>query len=191
MVATLLIQSTSTAPPGAAGLFARGRTFDEFVAHVASQRDIWRRTAAAASAPRDLVDRLERVGDGLQLLVVAEDWCPDSANTVPYIAALASQAHVALRIVDRDQGQSLMKRYPAGDGRAVTPTVVVIRGGSDVAAWVERPAPLQHLFQTMATSADSARQFADRQAWYDADRGRTTLAEVVALAERTAVGRRL
>jgi hypothetical protein len=38
----------------------------------------------------------------------------------------------------------------------------------------------------MASSPEKARQFAERATWYDEDRGRTTIAEFVALAERTA-----
>ena len=51
---------------------------------------------------------------------------------------------------------------------------------------MERPAPLQQLFLSMATNADAAERFANKQAWYDADRGSMTLAEIVALAETTA-----
>ena len=53
------------------------------------------------SVPSDVVERFRRVSGGLRILVVAEDWCPDSVNAVPYIAGLASSASVPLRIVDR------------------------------------------------------------------------------------------
>lgn len=122
------------------------------------------------------------------MLVVAEDWCPDSVNTLPYIAALTSLAHVDTRIVDRTEGRSLMAQHPASDGRLVTPTVILLRANVDVGAWIERPVPLQKLFQSLF-NPESARRFAQRQLWYDADHGRTTLSEFVALAERTATGR--
>jgi hypothetical protein len=38
--------------------------------------------------------RFRRVGGDLPLPIVAEDWCPDSVHTVPYVAALAAQAGV-------------------------------------------------------------------------------------------------
>jgi hypothetical protein len=161
---------------------------EQFLAHVTVQQELWRRNVTESTVTPELVERLTRVGKDLRILVVAEDWCPDSVNTLPYIAALASRAQVALRIVDRSEGASIMARHPAFDGRQVTPTVVLIREGIDVGAWVERPIPLQKLFQSLA-NPESTRQFAQRQAWYDADRGRTTLSEFVALAERTATGR--
>jgi hypothetical protein len=67
--------------------------------------------------------------------------------------------------------------------------VVLLRDGRDVGAWVERPAPLQELFFSMADNPEHARRFERRAEWYEQDRGRTTIAEVVALAERTAAGK--
>jgi hypothetical protein len=82
-----------------------------------------------------------------------------------------------------------MNDHRTPDGRTATPTVVLLRDGLDVGGWVERPAPVQQWFLSMATDAESARRFADRQAWYESDRGQTVLAELTALAERTAPAR--
>jgi hypothetical protein len=94
-----------------------------------------------------------------------------------------------MRIVDRGSGAGMMKRHPAPDGRGVTPIVVLLRRGIEVGAWVERPSVLQSLFQSIGTNPENARQFAQRQAWYEADGGRTTVAEVVALAEQNALAK--
>ncbi len=185
----IAIQLAPTGPRDVVGLFERGLTFNQFIRGVTAQRQIWVKNAAEAAAAASLVDRLKRVSKGLRILVVAEDWCPDSANTLPYIAALTSRAHVNVRIVDRTHGEWLMKRHPAPDGRAVTPTIVLLRDDVDVGAWVERPAVLQRMFQSMLTNPESAKQFEQRQAWYDSDRGQTTLSEFVALAEQTATRR--
>jgi hypothetical protein len=169
----------------AARLFKHGVTFDRFLAKASAQRDVWLRTSSDGDVNPVAVQRLTRAGNGLRLLVVAEDWCVDSAHTVPYVARLAAAAGVELRIVDRDLGAPLMARHTTRDGRPATPTIVLIRNGRDVGAWVERPAPLQDLFFSMATNPDSARRFADRASWYDLDRGRTAIAELLALAEGT------
>ena len=166
-------------------LFERGQTITQFVNGARAQRDLWLKNRSEASAAPSLVERLKRVGQGLRLLVVAEDWCPDSVNTVPYIATLAASAEIPLRIIDRTAGEPIMKRHHAPDGRAVTPTVVFLRDGREVGAWVERPAALQQLFLSIAADPDAAKRFANRQAWYDADRGSMTLTEIVALAETT------
>jgi len=189
IVLLLAAMQAAAAEPPTRQLFDQGRAFGEFVDTVKAQRDIWRKNVANASVPPDLLARFTRVSAGLQILIVAEDWCPDSVHTVPYISRLADAAAVELRVVDRKDGQSVMQRHTTPDGRQVTPTVVLLRHGRDVGAWIERPVPLQRLFQSLA-DPESARQFSDRHRWYAADRGRTTLAELVELAERTNDGRR-
>jgi hypothetical protein len=108
---------------------------------------------------------------------------------LPYVAALASSVSVPLRIVDRKLGEPLMTRHRTPDGRPATPTIVLLRHGDDVGAWVERPAVVQQWFLSMATSPENARRFGDRQSWYESDRGQTVLAEIIALAERATASR--
>ncbi len=169
-------------------LFEQGVTFAEFLEGAKAERRRWTSVTDSAKAPAALVERLRRVGTGLRLLVVAEDWCIDSANTVPFLARLASAAGIDLRIVNRDVGRALLEAHRTPDGRVATPLVVLVRNARDVGAWVEHPAPLEAMFRTLATSPESARQFSDRQTWYDNDRGRTALSEFLALVERTHAG---
>ena len=150
------------------------------------QRELWQKNMAWTGIPPELVLRLRRVNSGLRLLIVAEDWCPDSVNTVPYVVKLGAKAGAEARIVDRTIGEALMSRHRTPDGRTATPTVILLRDGRDVGAWVERPQALQHLFLTMRTNPDNGRLLAERQSWYDTDHGRTALSELVSLAEQTA-----
>ena len=176
------LQAASAEP---ARLLEAGETWERFLERVERQRERWLRTAADATVAPDLVERVRRAGRDLKVLVVAEDWCPDSAHSVPYVARLASLAHVPFRIVDRATGESLLRAHRAFDGRTATPTVVLLREGVDVGAWVERPAELQDLFRSIGASPESARRFAQRGDWYEADRGVTVLKEIVALVEQT------
>jgi hypothetical protein len=175
----------------AARLFEHGLTWDQFLSGAKAQREAWLKTTATATShpSPELIERFKRAAAQLRILIVAEDWCPDSVNVVPYIAVLAAAAAVPLRIISRAAGQPLMDTHRTPDGRPATPTVVLLRGGDDIGAWVERPAVVQQWFLSIATDPESARRFGERQSWYDADRGRTALAEVIAIAERTAAGR--
>jgi Thioredoxin len=171
---------------GAAALavFDKGQEWSSFLAAVTTQRERWTANAARGSVPPDLARRLQRTASGLRLLIVAQDWCIDSANTVPYIARLATSAGVPVRIVDRAAGAPMLERYRTRDGRSVTPLVVLLRQKRVDGVWVERPAPLQRFFASMVSDVDARRQFENRQAWYDKDAGRTTMMEIVELAER-------
>jgi hypothetical protein len=166
-------------------LFERGKSWQQFLASVSAQREMWLKTESRVTVPRDATDRARKAGQGLRLLVVSEDWCPDSAYTVPYIARLAESAGIPLRILDRTAGQALMSVHRTRDGRTATPTIVLSRNGRDVGAWVERPAELQEMFFSMSTKPENARRFAERQTWYESDGGRTVLKEVLALIEQS------
>jgi Thioredoxin len=183
LLAASLLQAAPRVEPDR--VFDAGETWEQFLDRVEMQRELWLRTAADATVSLELVERVRHAGRDLRVLVVAEDWCPDSAYSVPYVARLTALAHVPFRIVDRVTGEPLMRAHRTPDGRTATPTVVLLRQGSDVGAWVERPAVLQDLFRSIGASPESARRFAQRGGWYEADRGVTVLKEIVALVERT------
>jgi len=76
---------------------------------------------------------------GLDVLVLTEDWCPDSVLNVPLVARLVEASQANLRIGDRSAHQALAKRFPGRGGASRLPTVIVI-GPQGVAHWSERSA---------------------------------------------------
>ena len=166
-------------------LVENGKTWEQFLSGVSAQREVWLKTESAVTVPLDFIERAKKASRGLQLLAVAEDWCPDSAYSVPYVARLAQSAGVPLRILDRVAGEPLMAAHRTSDGRTATPTIVLLRNGRDAGAWVERPAELQQMFLSMSTSPENAQRFSQRHLWYESDGGLTVLKEVLALIEQT------
>lgn len=172
------------APTSPAALFEQGATWDAFLAAARARDDEWKANTARSAPPRALVDRLAAAGGDLRFLVIAVHACSDSVHTVPYIAALAREARVPLRIVDAAVGQRVMESYRTPDGRAATPTVALLRGDRVVGAWVERPQVLQAWLLGRAASLPMPERMARKFGWYEWDRGESTLAEIVELAER-------
>lgn len=172
------------APPQATAAFDQGLPWTDYLASTKQQRDVWVRNAARP-VPADLVDRLRKAGTGLRLLVVAEDWCSDSVNSIPYLGTLATKAGVDLRVVNAVAGKPFMDAHRTPDGRAATPTVILIRDGKEVAAWVERPAVLQTWFVAMADKIDNSERQTRKLSWYDWSHGDDALREIVVLAEQT------
>ena len=166
-------------------LVENGKTWQQFLSGVSAQREVWLKTESAVTVPLDFIERAKKASRGLQLLVVAEDWCPDSAYSVPYVARLAQSAGIPLRVLDRAAGEPLMAAHRTSDGRTATPTIVLLRNGRDAGAWVERPAELQQMFLSMSTSPENAQRFSQRHLWYESDGGLTVLKEVLALIEQT------
>ncbi len=175
---------TSPSPLNGSAMFDQGKTWDDFLASADARVESWRANAARNTPSKELVGRLKAAGGDLRLLVVAAHACSDSAHTVPYVAALARDAGVPLRIVDANVGARVMESFRTPDGRAATPTVALMRGDRIVGAWVERPQALQAWLLGPASALPMRERIDRKFGWYEWDRGESTIAEVVALAER-------
>lgn len=184
LLASFLI-SQAQQPSPVLALFDQGISWQTFLTDVQAQRATWEANASRAPVPADLVERVRKAAADLKLLVVAEANCSDSVQSVPYVARLATEAGIPLRIVRKAAASAVIDRHRTPDGRTATPTVILIRGGEDAGAWVERPAALQAWFIAHADLTSSER-LARKTGWYVWDRGESTLAEIVALVEKTA-----
>jgi len=179
------VQQQSTVPLAGAAMFDQGKTFEDFLATADARPEVWKANAARSKPAKELVDRLAKASGGnLRLLVVAVAACSDSVQTVPYVAALAKEAGVPLRIVDSTVGKAIMEAYRTPDGRAATATIAVLRGDRVAGAWVERPEGLQSWMIGPAQALAQSERMERKTAWYEWDRGESTMAELVSLVER-------
>jgi len=78
----------------------------------------------------------------VKIVVVTEDWCGDSAVTVPYISRLAEAIGVPMRIF-RQSVFTDLKQWYVDDGATHIPTVSVLSDDGDTTRelfrWIERP----------------------------------------------------
>ncbi len=175
------------AAPDYPGVYERGVSFAEFLEKARARREQWRARYAAAAVPAGLVTRLRALPERRRILVVAEDWCADSVNSIPYVARLvdAAPARLSLRVVDAAAGAAVMDANQTPDGRAATPTVIVLgEDGRMIGAWVERPAAAQRWFLEAQKSTMQQPLHEQLARWYEEDAGRTTMAEVAEILER-------
>lgn len=167
-----------------AAIFDLGKPYEDFVASADSRPEAWKANTKRARPSAALVDRLKKASDGLRFVVVATAACSDSVHTVPYIAVLAREAGVPLRIVDPATGRQIQDAFKTPDGRGATPTVAILRGDKVVGAWVERPVVLQTWMIGPATALSSSDRMDRKFGWYEWDRGESTISELVAMVER-------
>lgn len=192
--ATLLACSGNASSPAAQSsastLYESGVTFAEFLDDADRREDTWHGNFGAAEVPESLLERARAAGGSWRMLVVAEDWCGDSANTIPYVAHLADLLdNVEMRVVDSEVGRAVMEAHPTPDGRAATPTVVLMdEAGSEVGCFVERPAELQTWFLEQEDQLEEDDLYDQKYQWYDDDAGATTVREVVEMIEGAASG---
>lgn len=187
LLATLLTLSFCT--PSRADsldrLFEHGRSYQVFLESANARKETWLENTQAATLDPAVLARARAVSGEWRLLAVAEDWCGDSANTVPFIARLMdSLPSVTLRIVNSKDGRWVMERYRTPDGRAATPTLVLLNSaGEAVGCFVERPAGLR---KAIADGGRSTMTILTE--WRKQDAGRSTVQEIVELLEAAAQG---
>lgn len=117
--------------------------------------------------------------------MIAVASCSDSVSTVPYLARLVEALDsVELRIVDSEDGRPWMEAHRSPDGRATTPTILVLDDEYRVrGCWVEQPAALQSWWLDVLARGDQAEEFDRKMAWYEEEAGRETLREFVEVLE--------
>lgn len=179
-------------------LWTRGVGMDAWLSRLESRRDVWEAQAAAARLPEDVARRMTALeGRGSwRLLVVAADWCLDSAHNVPPMARLAQYSDaLELRLVTPGQGgQAVMDARHTSDGRAATPTVVILdERGNEVGCWIERPEHQRDFYlanmRGVEEGSDAWNAAVQRfLGWYREDNGASALRELVSLLEAAADG---
>jgi hypothetical protein len=130
------------------------------------------------------------VGGTWHLLAVAVDACSDSVNTLPWLALLAEAVPgLEMRVLDPARGRALMEARPTADGRAATPTVVLLDAGfEDAGCFVERPRPLKAWIEEQRHQVGEGTLYEGKMLWYAQDAGASTVEEVVRLLESAAAG---
>jgi thioredoxin family protein len=168
-------------------LYGQGVTFAEFLEKARARRDEWRAHYNDATVSAALITRMRALPEKRHLLVVAEDWCSDSVNTVPYIARLIDGApeRLDMRVVNRETGKAVMEAYKTPDGRTATPTIVVLGDNWRViGSWTERPSAAQTWFLEKQKTTMQKPLHDELLAWYEKDAGKTTVMEIADLVER-------
>lgn len=172
-------------------LWDGGRSFGAFLDSVDAREETWRANRARSAVPGPLLARARAAtAPGWRLLVVAEDWCGDSVHTVPWVARLAEAVEgLEMRIVGSREGRDVMRAHPTPDGRAATPTVLLLdESFGERGCFVERPPGLQRWFLENPDDLSRAELLEEKYARYEADGGRSTLEEMVAVLEAAARG---
>jgi len=176
---SLVLASRPDAAPDYAGTYAKGITFAQFLESAEELKSEWKDNYAEAKVEEASLARAKALKGQWRLLIVAEDWCHDSVNTVPYLAKLAdaSPDTIAVRIVHKSEAEAVTTAHRTPDGRQATPTVVVLDADGGVkGTLIERPAALWEY-----TKEHWKRE--ERRQWYADDQGRHAVAEILDIIE--------
>lgn len=161
------------------------RTLTEFVADAVANRELWIAFTARASAPADLLARVNALPTRRHLLVLAEDWCGDAVNTIPALGALVDGSHTLdMRLLSRDANPELMSAHLTAGSRSMPVVIVLDEHFQELGWWGPRPSPLQKWVLSEGVALEKTARYREVRRWYARDHARTTLNEIVTLLER-------
>lgn len=159
--------------------------FEVWLEEVEANRELWRGIYERTRIEPEVV---ERVDGPFRLLVLAEDWCGDAVNTVPWIARLAEQSdQLEVRVLRRDENPALMATHTTAGAHSIPVVMVLDAAYTEVGWWGPRPEELQAWVLEEGLALPKAERYKRVRTWYARDRGRTTVAEILALIGGRAV----
>src|SRR5262249_17940334 len=95
-----------------APLYESGKSWADFLDGARQNRELWEGNFKNGIPSPAIVSRAKAVPGLWKVLAVAEDWCKDSANTIPYIARLIEELPaLELRIVSSKDGKWVMEQH--------------------------------------------------------------------------------
>jgi hypothetical protein len=165
--------------------FLLGETFAELLARPKKNSELWDALYKRAKASELMVARALVVRRPWHLLVLSEDWCGDSLNTLPVVARLAEAAPlIDMRIIGRDANPDLMERHLTGVSRSI-PVIMLLDGDyTERAWWGPRPRSLQEWVTGHGLALPKDERYREVRTWYARDHGETALKELLELMER-------
>ena len=90
---------------------------------------------------------------------------------------------------DSEVGKSIMESHRTPDGRAATPTVLLLDASfQERGCFIERPGLLRQLMSDQREKSGEGGLFEGKMKWYDDDKGAHTVEEMVAILEAAGRG---
>jgi hypothetical protein len=134
----------------------------------------------------ELVEKIRRLPQAENWLVLAEAWCADTAFSLPVLAHLAeaSAGRVQLHVLLRSDHPALMAAHQTNDKNSIPKLIRQdAASGQDLGAWGPRPAAAQALSERLHAdkSLHTAHIVRTMNAWYEEDRGQTLQQELLGL----------
>ena len=120
---------------------------------------------------------LENFKKDIYFLVITESWCGDAAQAMPVINKFSAYSTIPLRVVLRDESNTLMSQFLTHGKSAIAKLIVVDKNThAPLANWGPRPHALAQLVdkEKEENGVLSAAFKESMQVWYNQDKGKST-----------------
>ena len=167
--------------------FLAGETFTDFLAKPKKYKELWDALYKRGVVPEAILPRAKTLHRPWHLLVLSEEWCGDSINTLPLIVRLTeAMVGVDLRILGRDANPDLMDAHLTGGKSRSIPVIMLLDGDYvEQGWWGPRPRPLQEWVIKEGLAMPKDDRYREVRTWYARDHGVTTLTELLDLMEES------
>lgn len=130
---------------------------------------------------------IQRISSPQIWLVITEDWCGDSAQTLPVIASLSEVNNkVNLKIVLRDSNLDLMDLYLTHGKRSIPKLIAFDNELSEIFQWGPRPQPAKLLVDELNKQGLNKQEIIKQlHLWYAKDGGYSTESEIIELINKS------
>ncbi len=176
----IMEQQAAVDPTGLEGTEAEHAEFAKLNLHrVGRIRRTWRPSG-------ELVSLLARIEHPHVWMALTEPWCGDSAQCLPCLEILAaSNPHLTIRYVLRDDNLEIMDKYLTGGKRSIPLLVAFDPDGGELFRWGPRPDEAQKVFDAAtAEGLEKPAKLEKLHLFYGRNRGRAFDREFVAILGR-------
>lgn len=106
-------------------------------------------------------------------MIITESWCGDSAQNLPYIAAIARENFlINLRIILRDSNPDIMDQYLTNGTRSIPKLIAFDIAGEELFRWGPRPkAAIELINQWKAEGMEKPVWTEKLHIWYSKNKG--------------------
>jgi hypothetical protein len=129
--------------------------------------------------------KIKALAKSITWLVLTESWCGDAAQTIPVMNKIAAlNTNISLRLVLRDENLELMEGFLSNGAMAI-PKLISIDDttGKIIGEWGSRPSSATKMVQDYKSKYGNltAEFKQDLQLWYNKDKGRNTVSDLLSL----------
>lgn len=116
-------------------------------------------------------------------IVITEDWCGDSAQSLPVIASLSEMNNnISLKIVLRDSNPDLTDLYLTHGKRSIPKLITFDNELNEIFQWGPRPQAAKSLVDELSKKGLNKQEIIKQlHLWYAKDSGYSTESEIVEL----------
>lgn len=123
---------------------------------------------------KEIVDSVNKVTEPQRWLFLTEEWCGDSAQTLPYISKIISlNENIKIGFLERDENPEIMDMYLTNGSRSIPKLIAFDENFNELFQWGPRPKEGQELVARLKAEGFSKQEFNEKlHLWYGRNRGK-------------------